>query len=140
MLLTWQTGLRAKQVKQWFDNQRAKFLRDGDDGCEVLGIWSNNFLPQDRNVAARMWRQFYRSPEGTAQSVWPGVMDPRTGEHSNNVKVEEADIEEWERLWGKNGRLRAEECDKDEGRHDDDAKEDKNLKQEAKPEVKQETE
>ncbi|XXH05812.1 hypothetical protein Hte_012250 [Hypoxylon texense] len=93
IVLTYQTKLRPKQVKQWFDNRRKKHR------CYGLPLVTNNLVEQDAAAAARMWRAFKANPDEYAKQLWLGTISSRTGACTGKV-AGIAEGEEWERLWG----------------------------------------
>lgn len=93
IVLTYQTKLRPKQVKQWFDNQRKKLRSYG------LPLTTSNLVEQDAAAAARMWRAFKADPDDYAKQLWLGTISSRTGAYTGKV-AGIAEREEWERLWG----------------------------------------
>ncbi|KAI1763725.1 hypothetical protein GGR53DRAFT_353894 [Hypoxylon sp. FL1150] len=92
IVLTYQTKLRPKQVRQWFDNRRKKYRNEG------LPLITRNSAEQDMTAAARMWRAYKRDPEGYAKQLWLGTISVRTGAPTGHVATE-ADIEKWEVFW-----------------------------------------
>ena len=107
-------------MKRWFDNQRPKYLRDGDgEGRLALGMGPRNILPRELRPASRLWRECRRDPESCVRDVWLAVPDPRTGERTG-VEPSDADYKNWDMLWGTNAGVEEEECGDDEDDEDDD--------------------
>ncbi|CAG8949197.1 hypothetical protein HYFRA_00004820 [Hymenoscyphus fraxineus] len=73
ILLVHETGLQKAQVDSWFQAERKKAEKNGED------LWSRN-RDNDPNAAAKMWRAYKRDPEGYVEGLTSGRIHPGTGE------------------------------------------------------------
>ncbi|KAI0384577.1 hypothetical protein F5Y04DRAFT_248645 [Hypomontagnella monticulosa] len=92
ILLTYQTGLEPKQVKQWFDYQRKKYRNDG------ILLVTRSANQQNPVTAAKMWRAFKKAPAEYTKSLWLGAIALDSGEPTGEPPGEgrEEEWAEWE--------------------------------------------
>ncbi|KAI1326440.1 hypothetical protein F5Y16DRAFT_400331 [Xylariaceae sp. FL0255] len=104
IVLTYQTKLEPKQVKQWFDYKRAKLDKTGEvffTRAPPAGLTPANLA----TCAARMWRAYKRDPEGYAKELYMRRVSHYTGEssqHQREPELEAEDEREWEQRWSSN--------------------------------------
>lgn len=71
------TGLTMEQVRNWFENERKKYLKNDEYGA--LDFWDQN-PEQTPNESRLMILHFNKGPEAYARSLVFGERDVRTGD------------------------------------------------------------
>ncbi|CAG8982548.1 hypothetical protein HYALB_00002330 [Hymenoscyphus albidus] len=84
ILLVHETGLQKAQVDSWFQAERKKAEKNGED------LWSRN-RDNDPNAAAKMWRAYKRDPDGYVEGLTSGRIHPGTRDERYVLRDEDGE-------------------------------------------------
>lgn len=74
IIISHQTGLEPKKVRNWFENQRARLPKTNKRD-------SNKIMDQEKaKYAQKMWRDYKENPEEMVEGLLAGTINGATGE------------------------------------------------------------